>query len=415
MNHDVIVVGGGASGLMCAGIAAGRGLKVLLLEKMPMPARKLRISGKGRCNITNVVSKQDFMQHIGPDSRFLHNAFGIFFSEELVSFFERIGIKTIVEQGGRIFPASGKATDVVDGLSAWIKKEGVQLKCSTPVKQVIIQNGKAIGIITSANEKIFANSVVVATGGLSYPATGSTGDGYRFAEEAGHKVSPLRPMLVPLVSADTFVPKLDGLHLKNISVAIFIDGKKTHEIFGELEFMENALTGPVILSLSRKFIDEINARKKIVFSIDFKPALDPAKLDARLLRDLNSMGKESFYELLRGLLPSQLIPVFVALLQIGKEKKCSQISGAERKKIVELLKNFPLNIVGHRDYNEAIITGGGISLKEVNPKTLESKLIKNLFFTGEVLDLDADTGGYNLQIAFSTGYLAGISIQKPEP
>jgi len=414
MNFDLIIVGGGASGLICAGIAAGRGLSVLLLEKMPIPARKLRISGKGRCNITNIAPKQDFMQHIGPDSRFLHNAFGVFFSEELVIFFESIGIKTIVEQGGRIFPASGKATDVVDGLTAWVKKQGAQLRCSTPVKEVIIENGKATGIITSGNEKIVAGSVVVATGGLSYPATGSTGDGYRFAGKAGHEVHPLRPMLVPLVSDDAFIPKLDGLHLRNISVAIFIDGKKKHDIFGELEFMKNALTGPVILSLSRKFIDEVTVKKKIVFCIDFKPALDHAKLDARLLRDLNSMGKENFYELLRGLLPSQLIPVFAELLHISREKKCSQISGAERKKIVELLKSFPVNIVGHRDYNEAIITGGGISLKEVNPKTLESKLIKNLYFTGEVLDLDADTGGYNLQIAFSTGYLAGISIQKPE-
>lgn len=412
MVYDVIVVGGGASGLICAGIAARRGLSVLLLEKMPMPARKLRISGKGRCNITNIASQQDFMQHIGPDSRFLNNAFGAFFSEELVAFFESIGIKTVSEQGGRIFPASGKATDVVDSLVAWAKKSGVQLVCNAPVTGLIIENNRAHGVITAAKEKFFAANVVIATGGLSYPATGSTGDGYHFAEKAGHRVLPLRPMLVPLTSIDPFIPQLDGLHLRNISITVFIDDIKKYEVFGEMEFMEDALTGPIILTLSRKFIDDINAKKKIVFNIDFKPALDHAKLDARLLRDINIMGKNNFYELLKGLLPLKLIPVFARLVQISKEKKCCQITGAERKKITDLLKNFPVTISGHRDYNEAIITGGGVSVKEINPKTMESKLIVRLYFTGEILDLDADTGGYNLQIAFSTGYLAGMSLQK---
>ncbi len=412
MKYDVIVVGGGASGLICAGVASGRGLSVLLLEKMPMPARKLRISGKGRCNITNIASKQDFMQHIGPDSRFLHNAFGAFFSHELVDFFEKIGINTIQEQGGRIFPASGKATEVVDALIRWAAKSGVETRCSTSVKELIIEEKKIIGVITTDNKKNMSDSVVIATGGLSYPATGSTGDGYSFARRVGHTVNPLRPMLVPLISNDFFIRKLNGLHLRNVSFSVFVDGLKKHDIFGEMEFMENALTGPIILSLSRKFIDDVKANKKIVFHIDFKPALEYAKLDARLLRDINTMGKESLHELLIGLLPLQFIPVFSDILQISKEKKCGQISAAERKKIAELLKNFPINIKGHRNYNEAIITGGGVSLKEINPKTMESKIIKNLYFTGEVLDLDADTGGYNLQIAFSTGYLAGMSIKK---
>ncbi|HOY31244.1 MAG TPA: NAD(P)/FAD-dependent oxidoreductase [Bacteroidales bacterium] len=413
MDYDVIVVGGGASGLICAGTAASRGLSVLLLEKMHMPARKLRISGKGRCNITNIAPKHDFMQHIGPDSRFLYNAFGTFFSEELLNLFDSIGIKTVTEQGGRVFPESGKATEVVDALLSWTQKNGVHLRCNTIAQDIVVENGKVTGIVTTARERIVSNSVVIATGGLSYPATGSTGDGYRIARKAGHTVHPLRPMLVPLLSNDTFIKYLDGLHLKNISVSVFIDGIRKHDLFGELEFMENALTGPVILSLSRKIIDEVQAKKKIVFHLDLKPALDHAKLDARLLRDLNNMGKESFYVLLRGLLPSQLIPVFAGLLQISNEKKCSQITAEQRKKIAGLLRDFPININGHRDYNEAIITGGGVSLREIHPGTMESKLIKNLYFTGEILDLDADTGGYNLQIAFSTGYLAGISVQKP--
>ncbi len=414
MIYDVIIIGAGASGLMCAGTAAKRGLSVLLLEKMHMPARKLRISGKGRCNITNIAPLDEFMKHIGPDSRFLHNAFGVFFSQELEEFFESIGIETVKEQGGRIFPASGKATEVVDHLIEWVKKSGAHIRCNTSVKDIIIEENTVKCVHTTDNQIIPAKAVVVATGGLSYPATGSTGDGYHFAEFSGHTIHPLRPMLVPLISSDDFIQKLNGLHLKNISITVYVEGVKKQEIFGEMEFRDNTLTGPVILSLSRRFIDDISAKKKIIFYIDFKPALDHSKLDSRLLRDLNAMGKETFYKLLLGLLPSQLVPVFIELTDINRDKKCHLISAAERKKIVEFLKKFPVNINGHRDYNEAIITGGGISLKEINPKTMESKIIKNLYFTGEILNLDADTGGYNLQVAFSTAYLAGISIMKNE-
>jgi len=412
MYYDVIVVGGGASGLMCAGIVAGRGLSVLLLEKMPLPARKLRISGKGRCNLTNIASKERFMEHIGPDARFLHNVFGAFFAQDLIDFFESLGVKNVVEQGGRVFPESGKATDVVDALTAWAKSSGAVLKCSAPVRELIIENNMVTGVETTTHEHYAAGAVVVATGGLSYPATGSTGDGYRFARLTGHTVFPLRPMLVPLTSHDAFVQELNGLHLKNIGIAVKVNDSKKHYITGEMEFRDNTLAGPIILSLSRQFIDDIRAGKKVVFCFDFKPGLDYEKLDARLLRDLDALGKAGCVELLKGLLPGQLIPVFKKILAIAGDKKSSQITAAERKKIAALLKEFPVNIAAHRDYNEAIITGGGVSTKEVNPKTMESRKIKNLFFTGEVLDLDADTGGYNLQIAFSTGYLAGISIQK---
>ncbi|MEI6123561.1 MAG: NAD(P)/FAD-dependent oxidoreductase [Bacteroidota bacterium] len=411
-DYDLLVVGAGASGLMCAGQASLNGLKVLLLEKMHMPACKLRITGKGRCNITNIAEKETFMQHIGPDNRFLHNAFGAFFSEDLVSFFSTIGVNTIKEQGGRIFPESNKATELSDSLVTWVKKSGVTIMCNAKINQILVENGEVVGVAKSDGNRIYAKSVVIATGGKSYPATGSTGDGYNFASKIGHTIAPLHPLLVPLRSSDYFIKNLSGLHLKNIAVNVFIEGAKKHQAFGEMEFNETGVEGPIVLSLSRKCIQDIMANKKIVFVIDLKPGLSEIQLDNRLKRDIDTMGKSGLWDLLRGLLPQQLIAVFISTLGIAKDKKCGQLTSAERGKILLLLKNFNININGHGAYDRAIITGGGVSVKEINPKTMESKLMKNLYFIGEVLDLDADTGGYNLQIAFSTGYLAGISIKK---
>ena len=410
MSYDVIVIGAGASGMICAGQAALLGARVLLLEKMRMPGNKLRITGKGRCNITNIAEKEVFLDHVGPDSRFLYNAFSVFFSNELITFFEGIGVKAKIEQGGRVFPQSDKANELVEGMVKWIHQAGVTIECNVSVKELIIVNNIVKGVVASDGRKLFAESVVIATGGLSYPATGSTGDGYLFGKHAGHSVSDLYPMLVPLTSNDNFIKKLHGLHLRNVGATIFIDDKEKYKAFGEVDFFENGVEGPIILTLSRKCIKDVIAGKNIQLSIDLKPGLSEEILDNRLKRDIDMMGKLSVMDLLHGLLPSQLIPVFIQRLSIDPNKKCNQITSSERCKILSFLKHFTINICGHGGYNRAIITGGGIFVNEINPKTMESKIIKNLYFTGEVLDLDADTGGYNLQIAFSTGYLAGISV-----
>ncbi|MCK9611830.1 MAG: NAD(P)/FAD-dependent oxidoreductase [Bacteroidales bacterium] len=412
MNYDVIIIGAGASGLMCAGTAASRGLHVMLLEKMPMPARKLRISGKGRCNITNIAPQSEFMKHIGPDTRFLKYAFATFFSKELIHFFESIGVPTITEQGGRVFPASESAQDVVDALVKWAKKQGIEMICKEPVSCITVNDNKATGIILANGKHIPAKKVVLATGGASYPATGSEGDGYRMAKELGHTIKPVYPALVPF-ETDSDIPKrLQGLSLKNVQAHIWVEGRKTASAFGEMLFTHFGVSGPIILSLSRKIQPGEIKQKNVEISIDLKPALDHEKLDARLLRDMDEHGKKSFNSLLKLWLPSSMIPVFADSTGIPLEKTGNQISSAERKKIRLLLKDFRLRIIRTRGFAEAIITAGGVSTSEINPVTMESKLIKNLFFCGEVIDLDADTGGYNLQIAFSTGYLAGISMQK---
>jgi predicted Rossmann fold flavoprotein len=412
MKFDAIIIGAGASGMICSGQAASGGARVLLLEKMRMPGCKLRITGKGRCNITNIAEKEVFLEHVGPDQRFLYNAFSVFFSQELIAFFEGIGVKTKTEQGGRVFPVSDKATLLVDALASWLLKKDVTVEYNTTVKEIVIHNNHATGVLTSDGRTISSDAVVVATGGISYPATGSTGDGYTFGKKTGHFVSDLYPMLVPLTSSDEFVKKLHGLHLRNVSARIFVDNKEKYNAFGELDFFENGVEGPIILTLSRKCIKDLYEKKKIQLKIDLKPGLSIEKLDSRIIRDIDRLGRSEIYELLQGLLPSQLIRVFMNLAEVDIRQKCNLLTSQERERIITLLKNFTINISGHAGYNRAIITGGGISVKEIHPKTMESKLVRNLYFIGEVLDLDADTGGYNLQIAFSTGYLAGIALAE---
>ena len=413
-NYDVIVIGGGASGLMAAGQSALLGKRVLLLEKMHRPGRKLGITGKGRCNITNTASENDFIKGIKPNGRFLRSSFSNFFSNKLISFFNDIGVKTVTERGGRVFPENGKATEVVKSMIHWCKKEGVQTITNFQVEQLIEDKGTVIGVrgkLTEEHQKkevvsYFADKIIIATGGLSYPATGSTGDGYKLAKSVGHHINSLSPSLVPLETEGTKARKLSGLDLRNMKGTVWIKGKKAGEDFGEMSFTDFGITGPIVLSLSRIIVPALKEQKEVIFSVDLKPALDDHKLDNRLIRDFDQKGKETFRNILNGLLPKALIPSCIQYTKINANKLGHQINAQERKQLRKWLKNFEFKVIAHRPYKEAIITAGGVDTNEVNQKTMESKLIKGLYFIGEVLDLDAPTGGYNLQIAFSTAWTA---------
>lgn len=410
MQFDTIIIGAGASGLLAAISACRSGRNVVVVEKNARAARKVMITGKGRCNVTNSDDIKEFMNNIYPEPRFLYPAFKSFFSSDILAMLDDAGLEVVLERGGRYFPASGKAVDVVDALVASARRAGVKFMFSTSVTGINVANDAVCGvkIRDERGEKTLqADKVIVCTGGKSYPLTGSTGDGYGFAQKCGHTVTETLPALVPLVGKGDFFSRLSGLALKNISASLWIDGKKSHEEFGELEFTYFGVSGPVILTMSRWAVIALHENRKVRLSVDLKPALDEKKLDTRILRDLNANGKAKLKALFREWLPMQMIPVFISLAKLDGEKLASQLSGDERRRIVALMKAFAFDIVGHRDFNEAIITSGGVSVDEINQKTMESKLVKGLFFAGEVLDVDANTGGYNLQIAFSTGWLAG--------
>ena len=427
-RHRVIVVGAGAAGLIAAGQAAQLGADTLLLEKMHRPARKLRITGKGRCNLTNVAPLSEFITHFGPNGRFLRQAFQQFFVSDLTAFLEELGISTVAERGGRVFPASGQAQKVVDTLVSWAREQGAILHTRSPVERLIIEGERVVGVHVSRNrvssEKPgfsstghahYADAVIVATGGASYPGTGSTGDGYRLARSVGHIIIPIRPALVPLETRGDIAPRLQGLSLRNVAVRVRVDGKKKAEMFGEMIFTHFGVSGPLILSLSKQAVDARRQGQQVVLSIDLKPALDEQKLDARLLRDLDAHGRQQFRTLLKGLLPSKLIPVCTELVAISPGKVAHQITAQERRRLRRWLKDFRLEVIGYRPFAEAIITAGGVDTREVDPRTMASRLVAGLYFAGEVLDVDADTGGYNLQAAFSTGWLAGRSAARPNP
>jgi predicted Rossmann fold flavoprotein len=411
-KYDTIIVGGGAAGLMAAGHSAELGQKVLVLERMNRVGRKLGITGKGRCNITNTAPLAEFIRLVQPNGRFLRSSFSNFFSDDLIDFFNRIGVKTVIERGGRVFPEGGKATEVVRSMTKWCEKSGVEIKTNFRVKELILDDDSVVGVrgfdVNSKKDSVSinANKVIITTGGVSYPATGSTGDGYELAKSAGHKINPVWPSLVPLETEGTKAKQLNGLELRNIRGTVWIDGKKAGEDFGEMSFTDFGITGPIVLTLSRLIVQAINEKKDIIFSVDLKAALDDKKLDNRLLRDLNEKGNESFYKILTGLLPKVLIPVCIQDTKIDPNKVGHQITSVERKELKKWLKNFNFKITGHRPFEEAIITVGGINTNEVNQKTMESKLKKGLYFAGEILDLDAPTGGFNLQIAFSTAWTA---------
>jgi flavoprotein, HI0933 family len=409
----IIVIGGGAAGMFAAGKAAENGHEVHIYEKNNKLGKKIYITGKGRCNITNDSDVDTFLNNTPGNPYFLYSAFYTFDSEKTIRFFNSMGVKTKVERGNRVFPVSDKASDVVAALEEYMKKMKVRLHLESPVKNLIIEDGCVKGIITNGGQKVMADGVIVTTGGLSYPGTGSTGDGYKFAKDCGHHVTPLYPSLVPLRAKEKWCADLMGLSLKNIKIVIKNNkGKEIYEDFGEMLFTHYGVSGPVILSSSRHLLGKFG--DGVVLNIDLKPALDYKALDNRLLRDFEKYINKNFANALDDLLPQKMIPIIIELSGISKDKKVHDITKEERKKLGELLKALPLSITGTSGYNEAVVTSGGIDVNEINPSTMESKLIKNLYFAGEVLDLDAYTGGFNLQIAFSTGYVAGSNICTEE-
>ncbi|MFC2102576.1 NAD(P)/FAD-dependent oxidoreductase [Bacteroidota bacterium] len=407
-RYDVIVVGGGPAGLMAAGRAAELGGKVLLVEKMRQVGRKLLITGKGRCNITNYDPIGEFITHIYPNGRFLRNAFSRYFSEDILELLHRYGVETTLERGGRYFPTSNKSADVLLALQKWVGELNVEIRCGMRVEKLLIENN-AIKGVQSNSEEFKADQVILAMGGNSYPATGSNGEGYELAKKAGHTIENIRPSLVPLETEGDVAQRLQGLNLKNVKAVVWSNDKKVGEDFGEMLFTHFGLSGPIILTLSRLVVEELQKNNKVEISVDLKPALDEQKLDNRLIRDLNEHGKKKVVNIFRYWLPATMVPVFISMLRFDPEKECHQISSNERKKIRYLLKNLRFRIINHRSFKEAIITAGGVSTKEISSKTMESKLVRGLYFAGEMIDLDAETGGYNLQIAYSTGWLAGNS------
>jgi predicted Rossmann fold flavoprotein len=403
-------VGAGPAGLLAAGRAAELGAKVLILEKMRSEGRKLLITGKGRCNITNAAPIGEFITHVFPNGKFLRNAFSQFFSKDILQLLEKHGLESVLERGGRYFPATDKSLDVLRALLKWVNETGVEIRCGQRVEKLVVENGVITGVKANG-EFLSAHKVILATGGKSYPATGSTGDGYELARQVGHTIEKPIPALVPLETKGSMAQNLQGLNLKNVKAVIWVDGKKAGEAFGEMIFTHFGLSGPIILTLSRIAVSALLNDKKVEFTIDLKPALDEQKLDARLIRDLNEHGKKQIGNIFREWLPASMIPVFIELLQLDPEKECHQVTGNERKQIRNLMKNLRFEVSHNRSFKEAIITAGGVVTSEISPKTMESKLVSGLYFAGEMIDLDAETGGYNLQIAYSTGWLAGNSVK----
>jgi len=409
-HYNLAVIGGGPSGMMAAGTAGTLGASVILLEKNPLLGIKLMVTGKGRCNITNVEDEtRKLVEKYGPQGKFLFSALNKFSTKDTVDFFENLGVATKVERGGRIFPKSDMAKSVLDALKKYLENGNVEVLCNSPVKKIIANKGKIEKIILANNKEIFADKYLIATGGKSYPKTGSTGDGYKFLKELGHTIIEPRAALTPIIIKESFIKALQGLSLKNVEVSIWKD-KKIAAKFGEALFTDNGLSGPVILDLS-KIIGE-NLKNEIGLKIDFKPALSEDVLDKRIQRDFAQAGKKIFKNALNQLLPLKLIPIIIKLSKIPENKKVSEITKTERMALLKLLKEFPLTVIGLVGYEKAIVTAGGVNLKEVNPNDCSSKIISNLYLVGEVLDIDGPTGGYNLQVCWSTGHLAGESAAK---
>lgn len=411
----VVVIGGGAAGLMAAVIAGREGAKVTLLEKMNYVGKKMGITGKGRCNITNACDMSDFIKNTPGNGKFLYGAYERFTNEDLLQLLHDAGLETKVERGGRVFPASDSALDVRNTFMKLMKHYGVDVHLEEPVKKLLVDDGVVTGVVTD-QETYHADAVVIATGGKSYPATGSTGDGYILAAQVGHKITDIRPSLVPIVTEESWVKDLMGLSLRNVELSVVAKNKVQAKMFGEMMFTHFGITGPIVLSLSHT-VGKLMRKKNIGtigLDINLKPALSPETLDKRLQKDFDLYSKKQLINGMKDLLPSRLIPLIIELAGIDPQKPINQISKEERQQIGYMLQHMPLTVKGLRPVEEAIVTAGGISLKEFNPKTMESKLVKGLYGAGEVLDIDAFTGGYNLQAAFSTGYVAAMHITHPE-
>lgn len=404
--HKVIVAGGGAAGMMAAIWAAREKKQVLLLEQNEKLGKKLFITGKGRCNLTNgCESEEQFFSKVVSNYRFLYSSFSGFSNQDTIEFFESLGLKLKRERGERIFPESDHSSDVIKVLSREMDRLGVIVRLNTKIQSLMIKEGVFRGVRLSNGQTETGDSLILATGGLSYPSTGSTGDGYEWAKEAGHKVTELSPSLVPIHMKEDCCERMMGLSLRNIGFRAYAGKKKVYEEFGELLFTHFGISGPVALSFSAYAGKYLKKDLKIV--LDLKPAMSKDQLDSRILRDFDEKKNKQFKNSLDDLLPKKMIPIIIEISAIAPDKKVNEITREERSRLVTLLKEFPLTVTGLGNWNEAIITKGGIAVKEVNPKTMESKLVKGLYFAGEILDLDALTGGYNLQIAWSTGYLAG--------
>ena len=403
----VIIIGGGAAGMMAAYQAAKCGNDVSLYEKNEKLGKKIFITGKGRCNVTNACEIEELLDHVVTNKEFLYSGFYSFTNDAMMELLEELGCPLKVERGNRVFPVSDHSSDVIAALQRGLRKENVDIYFNTTVKKILIEDGIVTGVRLASGDTVKADKVVVATGGMSYQATGSTGDGYDFERKAGHKVTKLTPALVPFEIKEDYCKQLMGLSLRNVAVTMTADGKKIYDDFGEMLFTHFGISGPVVLSAS-SYIGRYQG-KELKFIIDLKPALNKEQLDHRVLKDFNKTLNKDFVNSLDHLLPKKLIPVMIELSGIPEHKKVNEITKKERERFVSLLKHLELTITGVRGFKEAIITQGGVNVKEIDPGTMESKKIKGLYFAGEVLDLDAVTGGFNLQIAWSTGYLAGMN------
>ena len=413
VGYDVIVIGAGAAGLMAAGTAAAGGRSVLLLEKMEKPARKVRITGKGRCNLTNARPAEEFAENVRTNAEWLKVAMSEFTNRATMRFFERMGVKLVTERGERVFPASGKAADIANALEFYCRDYDVDIQCNSRVTEILVAGGKVYGLKYMNKRgfvrKIEVENVIIATGGVSYPATGSTGDGYTFADRVGHTVESVRPSLTPLVSNHPQIEYIKSVWLKNINARLFVAGEMVREEFGEMSFSDRGLEGAVILRLSRDAVDALLEEKSVKIELDLKPALTEDILRERIKREVAEMRPEDFFaELVRRLVPKPLVVPICKELDVHSRLYISKVSDKEFERLIKVLKGWSFPISDYAPFEYAVVTAGGVSCSEVNEYTMESLKIKGMYFAGEVLDVDANTGGYNLQIAFSTGHLAGL-------